>query len=378
MNEKGLLSAASFDSRNATYQYILGRFYHYSSENSDLNKAIGYYINSIRLSPLQAGCWLDLSKAYLATGLTNDAEDALERAISLTPKNPDVMWEAGIFYLLTGSPDMAVKALKRFILLKPERQEIVYDMFWKLRLEPHYILTNLIPNSYPYYKGYLIYLISTERIMESKELWKRMEILPKEDELFLRYTDFLISKHLYDKAEKIWKDFTDKRFTKGEEDSPSFIWNGSFELDVQNSGFDWKVGKAKGVKVFLDRDIHLSGERSFGVIFDGTENPDITIASQVVRVIPGTTYLLTGYIKTDSITTTNGLFLSATGHDCKSLYKKSDVVTGTNLWRELSIEVETPPDCSAISVNIRREKSYKLDNKISGIAWIDKINLIQR
>jgi len=378
MDEKGLLSAASLDSRNATYHYALGRFYQYSSDASDINKAIRHYRNSLRQSPLQAGCWLDLSKAYLTAGLTKEAEAALERAIGLNPKNPAVMWEAGIFYLMSGSMDMAVKAFKKFILIKPEMQDDIYDLLYKLKLKPHYILSNLIPESYPYYRGYLLYLISTERITESNNLWKRIEFLPKEDELFLRYTDFLISRHLYNEAGDVWKVFTDKKNKKVREDRPSLIWNGSFELDIENSGFDWRVSETKGVDVFLDRDIHLSGNRSLGVSFDGKENPDITIASQVVKVVPGTKYLLRGYIKTSSITTTNGLFLSVEGHDCKSLYKKSEVVTGTNLWRELSIEFNAPPACNAIFVNMRRERSYKLDSIIGGITWIDEISLIQR
>jgi len=378
MSEKGLLSAASFDNRNATYQYILGKFYHYSSEFPDLNKATRHYRNSLQLSPLQAGCWLDLSKAYLTAGLTRDADAALNKAIKLNPKNPAIMWETGVFCLMKSNVDMAVKAFKKFILLEPEGQEDVYDMLWKLQLEPHDILTNLIPDSYPYYRGYLLYLISTERITESKELWNRIELLPKEDELYLRYTDFLISEHLYEDAERVWKVFTDRKFIKRKESQPSLLWNSSFDLDMQNSGFDWRVGKADGVKIFLERDVFISGSRSLGVTFDGTQNPDITVASQFVRVIPGAKYLLRGYIKSNSLTTTNGLFLSVAGYDCRGLYKKSDAVTGTNLWKELSIEFETPPACSIVSINIKRERSYKLDNKISGIAWVDEISLVQR
>jgi tetratricopeptide (TPR) repeat protein len=378
IDEKSLLSAISYDSRNATYHYLLGRFYHYSSEAPDLNKAIEHYRESIRLSPLQVGCWLDLSKAYQIAGLIEAADNTIERAIRLDPENPSLMWEAGTFYLINGNTDIAVKALRRFILLRPERQEYVYDMLYKLPLDSQYILTNLIPDSYPYYRRYLLYLISADRAEESKSLWKRMEGVRVDDELFIRYTDFLISKHLYKEAENIWKDFIDKRFEAKKEDQSSLLYNSSFESDILNGGFDWRIGKAEGVRIFLDRDIHILGGRSLGVTFDGKQNPDITMASHVVRVTPKTGYKLRGYIKTDSITTTNGLFFSVTGHDCKGFYKKSDVITGTNLWREIEMEFETPPECTAISINIRREKSYKLDNKIGGTAWIDGISLARR
>ncbi len=375
-NEKALLSAISYDSRNATYHYLLGRFYHYSSEAPDLRKAIRFYRESLRLSPLQGGCWLDLSKADQIAGLIKDADREMERAMGLYPKNPAVRWEAGTFFLINGNIGMAVRSLKEFILLRPERQETVYDMIWKLPLNPQYIVANLIPPSYPYYKRYLLYLTSTDRLQESKDLYEIMEGSEIEDALFVRYTDFLISKHLYEDAENIWNDLLKKKFWQREEQS-SLPWDGSFELDILNGGFDWKVNETEGVDVFLDRDVHLFGKRSLGVTFDGAHNPDISIASEVVRVVPKTRYILRGYIKTDSITTTNGLFLLIKGHDCEGFSKKSDVITGTNIWREVYVEFQTPPDCSAISIKVRRDRSYKLDNKIGGTAWIDGISLTQ-
>lgn len=378
LNEKGFLSAVSYDSRNATYHYLLGRFYHYYSETPDMNKAISYYRESVRLCPLQGGCWLDLSKAYQITGQIKDAENAMERALRLNPKNPAVMWEAGVFYLINGNIDIAVKTLREFILLKPEKQEEVYDMLWKLPLDSQHILKNFLPQSYPYYKRYLLYLISAERVKESGDLWKIMKGVTEEDEVFLKYTDFLISTHSYDEAETIWKDFIGKRLTGKIEDQPSLLWNGSFESRMLNGGFDWKIGEAKGANIFLDNDTHIRGGRSLGVRFDGKLNPDITIASQVVRVVPKKRYLLRGYVKTDSLTTTNGVFFSVEGHNCKNMYKKSEVITGNNFWREVAAEFETPPDCSAVSVKVRREKSEKLDNKIGGTAWVDGISLIQK
>ncbi len=378
MDEKGLLSAVSHEKKNATYHYLLGRFYQYNSEGTDLTKAIKYYEESIRLSPLQGGCWLDLAKAYRAAGLTENAGNALERAVRLIPKSPAVMWEAGVFYLINGDIDRSVRSLRNFILLNPGRQVDAYDLVWKIPLNSQYILENLIPDSYPYYKNYLLYLISTNRIEEAKYLWNKIKGLPVEDELFLRYTDFLISRHLYEDAESIWKDFIDKKFKGKKENQPSLLWNGSFEYDILNGGFDWKISETKGADVFLDWGVRIFGDRSLGVTFDGTQNPGITIASQVVRVVPQAKYLLRGNIKTDSLTTTNGLFFSVEGHDCRGLYKKSDVITGTNLWREINVEFEVPPECSAVSIKVRRERSNKLNNKISGSAWIDGISLTQR
>jgi len=376
--EKGFLSSHAFDRGNATYSYVLGRFYHNTGGTPDLKKAISYYRDSLRQSPLQGGCWLDLAKAYQTAGFREEAVEALERAVKLIPKNPGVRWEAGVFFLINNNLEKAVRNFREFIRLRPDRQEDVYDLFWKLSVNSHSMVKDLMPASYTYYKQYLLYLIASNRTGEARDLWNRMKGFSVEDELCLRYADFLISNHRYQDAGEVWKAFVYKRFREAAEGETPLIWNGSFEYEIQNRGFDWRIRETRGADVFLDRDIHLSGNSSIGISFDGTENPGIFVASQVVRVVPAARYRFRGNIRTDSLTTTNGIFFSIVGHDCRGLNKKSEVITGTNLWREVTLEVDIPDGCNAVSVNIGREKSHKLDNKISGNAWIDDISLIRR
>ncbi len=378
INEKNLLTAISYDKSNSTYHYLMARFYFYDNEHRNLVKAIDYYNESLRLSPLQGGCWLDLAKAYQIAGRTREAGYAIERAVTLIPKNPAVSWEAGIFYLMNGEKEKAIKSFKNFLLIKPEQQKEIYELLWQIPIDSKYLLKKLIPQSYHYYKEYLLYLITTDRMNETKELWEILKTFKIEDEVVLRYTDYLISKKNYEDASDLWQDYISEKFAKEEIKEISYLWNGSFEHEVLNGGFDWKVNETEGVDVFIDEDIHLFGNRSLGVVFDGNHNPDITIACQVVRVDPGCTYSLRGYIKTESLTTTNGVFLLAEGHNCQGLSEKSEVITGTNFWKEVGFDFKVPDGCNAISVKVRREKSYKLDNKIVGNAWIDAISLTKK
>ncbi len=377
-NKQGLLSAVSYDSRNASNNYLLGRYYHYHSADIDILKAIVYYKASLKLNPLQGGCWLDLAKAYRMAGLNDKAEYAINRALNLMPKNPAVMWEAGVLYLLAGDVERSIENFREFIILRPDKQQDAYDMVWKLPVSSEYILKNLIPSEYAYYKSYLLYLISTNRINETKELWNTIKGLKIEDEVFIKYIDFMILNNEYEDAETVWNNYVSERFKDFAKNANSILWNGSFELDILNGGFDWRISETKGVDVFIDRDIHISGNNALGVMFDGTKNLDITIASQIVRLSPGKHYLLKGYIKTDSLTTQNGIFLAVHGYDCKGFYEKSDILTGTNFWKEIVLEFTVPYECNTVAVKIRRDRSEKLDNKISGNAWIDEISLIQK
>jgi tetratricopeptide (TPR) repeat protein len=377
-DEKGLLAALKHDSGNAAYHYLLGRYYQLSINSPDTTKAIAHYQESIRRSPLQAGVWIDLSKAYRTNGQAAESEHSLERAVKLSPNNPDLMWEAGTYWLINNEQDKAVDALKRYILLEPSRQNVVYDLCWRLQIGNSYILKNLLPDSYEYRAQYLSYLISTQHPAEAEEAWKTIDINSLDKDLFIKYVNFLIASGLYDDAWMIWKTATDRMEEIEQHDETSLVWDPGFELEMLNGGFGWTIRETEGVNVFIDYSIHMSGKRSIGVSFDGRHNPDITIAQQVIRTNPSSKYSLRGYVKTASLTTTNGIFLNVLGHNCSGLNKRSEVVSGTSFWKELAVDFDTPADCRAITIAIRREKSDKFDNKIEGTAWIDAITVKQQ
>ena len=54
----------------------------------------------------------------------------------------------------------------------------------------------------------------------------------------------------------------------------------------------------------------------------------------------------------------------------------SEMYTGSVGWTESRVEFDTPPGCSYVGIRLRREKSDKLDNLISGDVWIDNVRLI--
>jgi hypothetical protein len=374
-DEKGLISALKYDEGNASYHYLLGRYYNVDMQNNDIDRAIFHYRRSIALNPLQAGAWSELSKIYLMSGKNNEAEYVIERAVRLKPNDPGLMWEAGTFWLINNMTDRAVPVLRRYINSEPENQAEVYDICWKLGLDNSYILQNLVPPQYRFQAGYLNYLIATKRAAQAHEVWTVLDKNSLEQKLFIDYVNFLVENRLYAPAQEVWKDITGRIEKLEKNDDSSIIWNAGFEREMLNGGFDWVIGEAKGVDIFLDDGIHMTGSRSLGVKFDGTENPDITIVQQVVRVSPGAGYTLKGYIRSDALTTTNGLFMSVDGHKCTGLNRRSDIVTGTSFWKEVSVDFETPSDCGAVVIRIRRERSAKLDNKITGEAWIDGISL---
>lgn len=374
-NDLGLQSALRYDKNNAIYHYMLGRYYHRNLGRPDLPNAIEAYRDSIRLNPLQPFAWSDLSRAYLTTGQAGEAEYALERAVKLSPNDPDLLWEAGTFWLMNNMTDKAFQALRRYLVLMPDKQAVVYDLCWKLKVENRSIIETIVPSTYQHQAGYLAYLIATKRINETQEAWKSLDQNRLEKKDFIAYSNFLIDNGMYESAEAAWNEITQKIEGQNGRDGNTLIWNPGFEDEPLNGGFDWRISGTAGVNIFIDEAVRMTGSRSLGVAFDGLHNPDVTIAQQIVKATPGQRYSLKGYIKASGITTKNGVFFQVIGHKCSGLDVRSESVTGDSFWKEIAVDFDLPQACSALIVKIRRERSQKLDNKIEGTAWIDGITL---
>lgn len=377
-DEKGLLSAAKFDPENATYHYLLGRFYHLNLQSPDIKKAAEFYSRSLKLNPLQAGVWIDLSKTLHQTeGKTEEAEYALERALKLSPRNTELMWETGTSWLIHGNTEKAVSVLRQYLLFRPDKHIAVYDLCYKLGLTNNYLLEKLVPGSYEFRAKYLTYLMRTKRVDEAVEVWNSLDQQKIEKDIFISYVNFLIRNSMYEQATSVWKEITPKIAGLEGTDETFQLWNPGFENEMLNGGFDWTINETEGVDVYIDDIIHITGNRSLGVTFDGKHNPGIAIARQVVMVMPSSQYKLRSYIKTEGLTTRNGMLMNVQGYNCKGLGKNSEVVTGTTFWREVTIDFKAPPQCNAVLISFIRKKSSKFDNKIEGTAWIDGIKLKQ-
>jgi tetratricopeptide (TPR) repeat protein len=372
-----LVRAARITSENAGYQYLLGLLYYSSHDRSGIDKAREHYLLSLKSNPTDGLTWLALAKAYRDNGSRKDADYALGKALHLDKDNRDVIWESALFFLLDQKQKQALPLFRRYIQMVPEEQANVYTLCYMLRVEPMSILNDLVPDDYSFYRTYFSFLLGNKLFDETIEVWKRMNRFNPERGEYLEYSNFLIASGEMKKALALWDDFAKRFYDIKNKPSGEMLWNGDFELPIENGGFDWKIGKSDGVRVYRDKDIKWTGFASLSVMFDGNINPEIIIAQQVVPVDPGQRYTLTGYIRTEKITTQNGIVLEASNYSCDSFSRKTEPVIGTTLWKRVDLEFTTPRQCKAVTIAVKRERSEKFDNKISGDAWIDSLSMTQ-
>ena len=162
----------------------------------------------------------------------------------------------------------------------------------------------------------------------------------------------------------------------------SVVWDPSFESSTSGSAYSWHFRPLdQGVSIGFDKAEHTSGggQQSLRLSFDGRHNPDLDAACTLVNVQPATSYYFSGWIKTSDLTTESGIQLRLRGYDSK----KGDVIStreihGTNSWTEVELDWTSPPDAHLAQICVRREPSDNPDVRISGMAWVDDVNLVPK
>jgi len=370
------LKASKITDEDARYHYLAGLLYQKRTDDNHLKEAIESYQRSLDRDPTRALTWVALSKAYSDSGDQKRAEYAVRRAVSVDRANPRVIWEAGMFYLTHGELREATPYLRHYLLLMPSEQEEVYTILHGAGAGPAYMLERVLPSEYQFHSRYFKFLMTYSQNAAVSDAWNQRNLWRPASIDYLAYCDFLIEKGLEQNAQGVWEEFVRHAYPPNiARDSSSVLFNGDFEYPIQNGGFDWKTGNAEGVEISIDKNVRKSGKSCLAARFSGKTNPAIYIAQQTVVVQPKQRYRLSGQIKTDKLTTHNGILLEVLGQGCTSLAARSDVVTGTTDWRPLELEFTTPAACSFVKVGVKRERSEKFDNKISGGVWLDEFRM---
>jgi len=157
----------------------------------------------------------------------------------------------------------------------------------------------------------------------------------------------------------------------------SLVFNGGFENDVANGGFDWRESPVSGARFAIDDQIAHSGSRSMRVEFDGTANLDFRNLFQYVPVQPKTYYHFSANARTKEISTASGIrFEIFDPRHPSEVQILTPNMIGTNPWTPVQTDFETGADTDLLEITVRRVPEWRFDNKLSGKVWIDDVALV--
>ncbi len=378
---QNLQVAARLDPSNSDYQLRLGRLFQYSLTDINPGRAVGHLKRATELDPYDPQPWLDLGAALEFQGKTAEAEASLRRADFLAPNIPAAQWAIGNFFLLHGNVDEAFRHFKVVLAGSLQYNQVLYNMAWKASGDASKILEQLIPNSVGTEFDYLYYLLSRQRLAEARSVWKRIagsseKFAPSQA---AGYIDSLIAAHRPGEAYQVWNALQNKGLIRATdlETSHNLLLNGDFEEELLNMGFDWRIIPTAGAYAGLDQSTFHSPSHALLIQFSGKENLFYRNVLQFVRVAPGRSYRLRGFMKTEGITTDSGPRLEVRdAYELRALDKFSEDVRGDSIgWMPLLLDFTSGPKTELIAVGVTRFPSQKFDNLIAGKVWVDDLSL---
>lgn len=382
-NLKQLQAAVRLEPSNPDYWYLLGRYQQYNLENPDAAAAEEFYKKAIALNPVATDAWLDLGTAYELDGRTDEAVAAYRAAKKSYPVSADVSWRYGNFLLRQGDQRQAYSELYRAIDADPGRSAAAFSRAYRTNPDINQLLAQLLPPKQSVYVGVILEALDEKQLAVAKTVWARLMLLHPHLEMrdVQPFVEQLLGAGEFAEARQIWDQGTATlNLPELLQPKTTVVWDPSFETDIKGGAFSWHYAPiSQGVSVDLDKSEKLSGRQSLRVGFDRKHDPNIEAACILTVVQPSTTYHFSGWVKSKTLTSDEGIAFRLYPISDKGT-AGTDVTTrqilGTNPWTVLEERLTSARDVHRVQICVVRDASENPEARISGTAWVDDVNLL--
>ena len=332
--------------------------------------AVRLFRQALRADPAFPYRWSDLGEALAATGEAPMAQYCFRRAVELAPQSPQIAMRAANFSFGRGDRDSGLRLTSAVLRMTPLFNTMVFNSWIRFGGDTNNLLETTSGGDSVPATAFFRFLLTGGQSPESleqpiSETWswlaRRSYVTPA---LAKVWVDWLIGRRRDREAIPAWKRYVtqDPAWSV-----TNWIDNGGFEAVPANQGFDWRISACAGVKTGLDTAVSHTGRSSLRLNFDGTQNADFHHVEERVSLPPGR-YRLSAWIRTENLTTDQGISLAFNGVSTAAL-------TGNHDWTEVSEDVTAPNNQPATDVQIVRRRSWRFDSKPQGVVWIDDVSL---
>jgi hypothetical protein len=321
--------------------------------------------------------WCDVGEAMLQDGQVVKARYCFRRALELAPGIPQIRVRDANFHFRIDEPEEGLRSAAKVLDTVPDYDAVLFSYFDAMVPEVRDVLTE-IGGDRRVSRAYLQHLMAAGNAAWAEIVWAHLQRKNFTDEALVKpYLEFLVRNHMYDSARRAWVGYLGNR--RGDYPERNLVYNGDFESEPTGALFDWRIDPSDTVDTRRDSTVSKSGRASLKIQFHGTQNVAYENARQTFYVtVPGR-YRLTAWMRTDNITTNEGLRFRVYDPESPSrLEIRTEPVIGTQDWTLLNQEFSVAPGIHLVSISLVRNASGKFDSKINGTVWVDQVSVVTR
>lgn len=328
-------------------------------------------IGTLAQDPAGAYHWLDVAESLASRGRVDEARSAVSRALELGPNIPFFQMRAAHFHFLHGDTRQGLELMARSIAGNPVFEAAAFDTYTNLEIGLDDILESGLA-SRDSARSYFRRLLAQNDLASAGTMWEWLVVKGWSDvAMASEYVNWLAGAQQYEEASHVWSRYRAVAW----EDAPALehVFNGDFEREPTGSVFDWRIRQRPGLTVSFDPGTAFSGRRAARLEFDGTENVHQIDLWQSV-VLPAGRYRLDARVRTEGVTTREGVSLTISG---AGVAASTEPVLGTTGWVEVGTEFEVPPGAELLRLGPSRTRSFRFDSHIRGTVWIDDVRIVR-
>jgi hypothetical protein len=377
----GYERAVALEPGNARNWFLLGRSYLYDFEQPDPQRAVQSLKRAVTLDPYSSEALLDLATAYDGQGDTADARQAFLAAQRVYPLSADVAWSYGNFLLRQDGQDAAFREIRKAVELEPKRADEAFSRALRAQPDANVVLDKAMPQSAAVYLPIIRSLSDVGDLDNAQIVWNRLIALGQKvpmSEMYFFINELIHQSRVAD-AVHAWNEAVSIMLNPPPSDpAGSLLWDGGFESGYTGGGFSWHFSPATSdVQISFDKSEKHSGERSLRILFNGHRNINFEDACHSIAPEPGKKYLLSAWVKTQSLTSSEGVRLqifvfTTTGAERTA----SEEVHGTQSWKQIQLDWVAPPGGGFGAVCVKRNMSDMPGSDIEGAAWLDDVSMV--
>jgi YD repeat-containing protein len=152
------------------------------------------------------------------------------------------------------------------------------------------------------------------------------------------------------------------------------VYNGGFEFEPSQLGFDWRFGQVPGARVSRAEVTGSEGQYALRVDFEDRRVP-FRHVRQLLALAPGT-YRLQGRVRTDDLRGERGLVWTLTCAENGRRIAETDPARGRHGWQGFERDFEVPPaNCGGQWLTLRVPARIPAEQRLGGTAWFDDLGI---
>ena len=375
-DEKGAATQAlNWDKTNA--QALFSKGVHVAKANPA--QALNYLSSSVRNNPTDGPAYAAIARLKEEGGKLAEAEQAMQAAAQMAPRRVDVQLEVARFWFRRGDIARAMKHMDIVLTFGDSLRGELFPELLKLAENPatrEATFAELLKQPVPWWPQFFSYAAANaSSVNVLRTLFQMQAGGPNVATTSGRraYLQRLQRENLWIESYLAWLN----HLRRDQLNAIGNLFNGGFEEEISNLGFDWIVTPASQVVVNTATTYGATGQKALRVVFRG---PRIQFQHlhQYLMLDPGT-YTLHGRVRPENFEAAEGLQWSIYCVGTAQPLVHSERFTGTDHWQHFTVQIKIPvQNCAVQMLRLELAGRSVLDYEAKGAIWFDDMSIARQ